>query len=379
MTDLRAVYFNGKFYAGALNGVHRVADRLIREVDTLLWEMPIDTRPEAVLFIPEKRRWQPTLRAITVAEQPGAPGQRWEQRVLPRLARGGVLVNLANLAPLSHPDKILLLHDAQFLFPDSSYPWRQRIGYRLLVPRMARSSAIVLTVSDYSRQMLDLLGVSARARTRRMHNGGDHIHDVAASSDALSKLGIQPLRYVLLFGSAKAYKNNRVVFDALATDIRGLRLVVIGPDRHALHAAGLTPPPGTVFAGACDDAALRALYEGAYALLFPSRTEGFGLPPVEAMLCGCPAIVTPAGALPEVCRDAVLYADVDDPASWRQALSRLADPELRAAKIAAGRALAARYRWRAAGEQLLAAILERASVRDDEDANPAPVEVETIA
>ena len=266
MTDLRAVYFNGKFYAGALNGVHRVADRLIREVDTLLWEMPIESRPEAVLFIPEKRRWQPTLRAITVAEQPGALGQRWEQRVLPRLARGGVLVNLANLAPLSHPDKILLLHDAQFLFPDSSYPWRQRFGYRLLVPRMARSSAIVLTVSDYSRQMLDLLGVSARARTRRMHNGGDHIHDIAASSDALSKLGIEPLRYVLLFGSAKAYKNNRVVFDALATDVRGLRLVVIGPDRQALHAAGLTPPPGTVFAGACDDAALRALYEGAYSI-----------------------------------------------------------------------------------------------------------------
>ncbi|MEG8013958.1 glycosyltransferase [Sphingomonas sp. 22R3R2A-7] len=141
----------------------------------------------------------------------------------------------------------------------------------------------------------------------------------------------------------------------------------------------VSPAPGTVFAGACDDAALRAFYEGAYALLFPSRTEGFGLPPVEAMLCGCPAIVTPAGALPEVCRDAVLYADVDDPASWREALSRLADPELRAEKIAAGRALAARYRWRAAGEQLLAAILERASVPGDEDANPAPVEVETIA
>ena len=111
-----------------------------------------------------------------------------------------------------------------------------------------------------------------------------------------------------------------------------------------------------MFAGACDDAALRALYESAYALLFPSRTEGFGLPPVEAMLCGCPAIVTPAGALPEVCRDAVLYADVDDPAGWRQAVTALADPVVRSAKRAAGHDRAAAFRWDSAGRQLLNVI-----------------------
>lgn len=358
---MRPIYFNGKFYSGAMNGVHRVADRLIREVDALLAAMPADRRPPATVLLPQRRQWQPELTTITLAEQPGSLGQRWEQTTLPRLARDGVLVNLANLAPISHANKILLLHDAQFLFPDSSYPWRQRIGYRLLAPRMARSSAIVLTVSDYSRQMLDLLAVSARDRTRRMHNGADHILEIPAAAGTLSRLGLEAGRYVLLFGSGKAYKNNRVVFDALAGDARGLRLVVVGPDRGVLEAAGLSPPADTLFVGKCDDAVLRALYEDACALLFPSRTEGFGLPPVEAMLCGCPAIVTPAGAIPEVCRDAVLYADVDDPASWRDALDALADPATRAAKVAAGRALAARYTWRAAGRQLLDTILERAT------------------
>ncbi|MFD2135390.1 glycosyltransferase [Novosphingobium resinovorum] len=107
-------------------------------------------------------------------------------------------------------------------------------------------------------------------------------------------------------------------------------LVVVGAQRGALVAAGLAVPDDAVFVGSCDDQALRALYAGARCLLCPSRTEGFGLPPLEAMLCGTPAVVAPAGAVPEVCRDAVLYADVDDPASWAQAIAALDPASLRA-------------------------------------------------
>ena len=347
------IYFNGKFYAGGMNGVHRVADRLIREVDALLMAMAPQTRPRAHLLIPVRRQWQPALHAITLVEEAGAHTQRWEQMVLPRRARDGVLVNLANLAPIRHRRKILLIHDAQFLFPDSSYPWRQRTGYKLLVPRMARSSTAVLTVSDYSRQMLDLLGVADRATTRTLYNGADHILEAVVDDDAVSRLGLAPGGYVLLFGSAKSYKNARVIFDAFAGGaLAPLRLAIVGPGRAVLEAAGLVPPADAVFVGTCDDATLRALYADAHAHVFPSRTEGFGLPPVEAMLCGCPAIVAPAGAIPEICRDAVLYADVDDPAGWRSAIAALADPELRRAKQAAGFARAADFRWSLAGRQL---------------------------
>lgn len=351
------IYFNGKFYAGGMNGVHRVSDRLIREVDALLAAMPPERRPPARLLIPARRQWQPALRAIELVEQVDGDTQRWEQLVLPARAADGVLVNLANLAPIRHRRKILLIHDAQFLFPDSSYPWRQRVGYRLLVPRMARSSAAVLTVSAYSRQMLDLLGVVDRRMTEVLHNGVDHILDGESDRDALARLGLTAGRYVLLFGSPKAYKNNHVVFEAFADGaLAPLQLVVVGADRAALGAAGLTPPTDAVFVGRCDDATLRALYMDAHAQVFPSRTEGFGLPPLEAMLCGCPAIVAPAGAIPEMCRDAVLYADVDDPAGWRQAITTLSDPAVRSAKRAVGHDRAAAFRWDSAGRQLLDVI-----------------------
>jgi glycosyltransferase involved in cell wall biosynthesis len=353
------IYINGKFYAGALNGVHRVADRLVREIDDRL---ALAGAPAVTLLLPARHDggWLPDLRHIDVRALDEAPSQAWEQGRLPTLAADGVLVNLANLAPLRHRRKITLIHDAQFLFPDSSYPLRQRLGYRLLTPRMARSSATVLTVSDHSRRMLDVLGVSPARRTGVLYNGVDHVHEAAADTRVTGELGLQPRRYALMFGSAKAYKNNAVVFAARARRDwpADLPLVIVGPSREALSAGGLAVPPGTVFAGPCDDGRLRALYEQARCLLCPSRTEGFGLPPLEAMLCGTPAVVAPAGALPEVCRDAVLYADVDDPASWAQAVAAL-DPaaSLFARKVAEGRERAAGFTWARAGLQLLGTIL----------------------
>lgn len=353
---MRPVYFNGKFYAGGLNGVHRVADRLIREYDALLAAQDPATRPPATLFVPRRRQRQPDLAAIEIVEATGADSQRWEQFRLPRLTADGVLVNLCNLAPLRHPRQLLLIHDAQFLFPDSGYPWRQRTGYRLLVPRMAAASACVMTVSDYSRAMLDLLGVVPRARTRTLYNGADHMLETPADPAALDRLGLTAGNYVLLFGSAKGYKNAGVVFAAMRDPPLGLRLVVVGASAETLARAGLHAPEGTLFAGAVDDATLRALYEGARCLAFPSRTEGFGLPPVEAMLCGCPVVAAPAGAIPEICRDAVLYADVDDPEDWRAAFTALAAPVLRARRADVGRARAAAFTWAAAGRALAGAI-----------------------
>ena len=352
---MRRIVFNGKFYSGALNGVHRVADRLIREVDALLSAMPARARPAAELLLPVQRDWTPDLATIRLVEQAQGHRQSWEQLVLPRRAAGGVLVNLCNLAPIAHARKILLVHDAQFLFPDASYPARQRWGYRLLVPTMARTSATVLTVSQYSRAILDLTGVSPRARTHVLHNGADHMLETVPAPDVLARFGLTRGAYVLLFGSAKAYKNVGVVFDAFRDDrLRDLQLVVIGEGAERLAAAGYRAPPQVIFTGAIGDDVLRALYEGAACLAFPSRTEGFGLPPVEAMLLGCPALVAPAGAMPEICRDAACYADVDRPAEWAEAILALVhDPALRAAKIAAGRTAAARFSWAKAGRMLL--------------------------
>jgi glycosyltransferase involved in cell wall biosynthesis len=360
---LRTITFNGKFYCGGLNGVHRVADRLITEVDRQVAAMPEADRPTLKLLLPVQRDWTPDLRTTRLVEQRLGHTQWWEQGLLPREAQGDVLVNLCNLAPLRHRRQLLLLHDAQYLFRDCSYPLRERWGHRLLAPRMARRSARVLTVSQYSRQILDLSKVADRERTGVLYNGVDHILDVVPDPQALDRLGLRPHGFVLLFGSVKRYKNVELLFEAFGrAELSQLTLVVVGADRAAHERVGMTVPGNVVFTGRIEDAVLRSLYEQALCVALPSRTEGFGLPPVEAMLLGCPAVVAPAGAMPEICRDAACYADVDRAEEWSAAFLKLAgDPAFRERKIAAGRARAAEFTWQRAGTQLLGELLTLAA------------------
>ena len=359
MISMRSIVFNGKFYAGSLNGVHRVADRLIAQCDRILGSLPGSERPNAQLLAPAHRAWGSSLQTIETVTVNGADSQRWEQWTLPRTTRDCVLVNLANLSPILHRRKVTLIHDVQFLLSDSSYPWRQRLGYKWLVPTMATTSEIVYTVSEYSRQMMDIMHVCPREKSRVLHNSAEHILDSLADVSILDKLQLGARPFILMFGSPKRYKNVEVVLQAvpkLAEE--GIDLVVVGAGRDVMIAAGMTVPHGVIDAGKVSDAEMRALYEKALALAFPSRTEGFGLPPLEAMTCGCPVVVSAGGAVPEVCRDAALYADVDDPDSWLQAFVALQRVELRARKIAQGKCRAADFSWAMAGQTLMRGILD---------------------
>jgi len=359
---MRPIVFNGKFYAGSLNGVHRVADRLIHEVDRLLAGMPAEQRPHATLLLPRRRCRTPELAAIELRDHAFGHTQIWEQLVLPWKAGGSVLVNLCNLAPLLARRRITLLHDAQFMFTDNSYPARQRWGHRLLAPAMMRGSACPLTVSHFSRQIIDVTGICPRDRVSVLPNGADHMLGAVPAAGVLERWHLKPRGYAVMFGSPKRYKNVEVVMRAFGQPgLWDTILVVVGGTEHELVQAGIKAPANAVFTGPVSDGELRTLYQGAICVLMPSRTEGFGLPPVEAMQLGCPSVVAPAGAMPEVCRDAACYADTDDPAEWVQAVRALRDNEaLRQAKVEAGRARAADYSWARAGECLLGHVLSLA-------------------
>ncbi|WBH18076.1 glycosyltransferase family 4 protein [Sphingomonas radiodurans] len=353
------LFINGKFYSGATNGVHRVADRLLRELDRLAVEGAAPAGWDMRLLLPKWDNWAPSFTHIVPVPQRAGHTQAWEQLILPRVARDGVLASFANLAPALHRNKLTMVHDAQFRLSPESYSTKLRWGYRALVPRGARTSRIVLTVSDYARDSLATFGIAEPEATRVIHNGADHILETAADHAVLTRHGLAARGYAVIFGSAARYKNVAIVFEAFARNgLAHLPLVVLGPSRAALAARGLIAPAGAIFASGVSDGELRALYEGAHCLLYPSRTEGFGLPPVEAMLCGCPVVAAPAGAIPEVCRDAVIYAGMDDAAEWEAAVLALDVPGVRAAKVAAGHARAATFTWAAAGRKLVAELTE---------------------
>jgi glycosyltransferase involved in cell wall biosynthesis len=376
------LFLNGKFYSGAMNGVHRVADRLLRELDALAGAGGRPAQWDMRLLVPQADHWAPSFQAIRKVPQRLGHSQLWEQMILPFAARSGALASFANLAPKGHSRKLTMVHDAQFRLSPESYPAKLRFGYRALIPRGARSSRVVLTVSDYARDSLMTFGIADSERTAVLYNGADHIHETAAHEGFLASHGLCSGGYCVLFGSTARYKNLAVVFAAFRREaLSDMHLVVIGSSRATLEAAGLSPPPQAIFVGPIDDAALRALYESAHCLVYPSRTEGFGLPPVEAMLCGCPVVAAPAGAVPEICQDAILYAGMDDAAGWSaQILALGEDRGLRAAKIACGRARASAFTWRAAGVRLAGLLqpLVEGCRSSEEDADRGPRSVQQV-
>ena len=163
-------------------------------------------------------------------------------------------------------------------------------------------------------------------------------------------LGLEPRSYVLFVGTVEPRKGIDVLLAAYASLRRqghpDLRLVVAGPpgwgETPALDGEGVVAP------GRIDEVTLDALYRGAAVLAVPSRSEGFGLPALEAMARGCPVVVSDAGALPEVVGDAGVLVKPGDADALAGALDRiLTDDALATALGAAGYRRAADFTWSA--------------------------------
>ncbi|WP_226633720.1 glycosyltransferase family 4 protein [Novosphingobium profundi] len=361
------IHVNAKFLGAGLNGVHRTAaeftQQLVRRARQPGGQATSRTRGPSGheehghtvrLLSPPGAE---ALAGLTPEVRKGAfgTGQGWEMLTLPRAARRALLVNFCNLAPLLHANSAVMIHDAQtFLYPED-YSGRQARAYRHLLPWIGRRARRVLTVSEFARQSLASFGIAPLDKIDVVHNGTDHLTREPPDNEVLERLGLSRGSYVLTMGSAKGYKNMRTVFEALQAPLAGgQRLVVAGgPGALAYHDRGWTPPAHALFTGFVSDAELRALYAGASAFLFPSLTEGFGLPPVEAMHSGTPVIAAHAGAMPEVCSDGALLVSPEDPRAWREAVDALlSSRELARHLVARGGQRAAQLSWNAAGDRL---------------------------
>jgi glycosyltransferase involved in cell wall biosynthesis len=169
--------------------------------------------------------------------------------------------------------------------------------------------------------------------------------------------------YVLMVGERLGYggyKNGSLAFRALADLPADNPLVLVCVGGHQeIEAEFRELAPGLdVRRLALDDAELRAGYGGAHALLYPSKYEGFGMPPLEAMACGTPAIVCRNSSLPEVIGEAALYVDENDPTEMTDAIVKLFDPAVRTDLIARGLRQATQFSFARTARELAKALVE---------------------
>lgn len=166
--------------------------------------------------------------------------------------------------------------------------------------------------------------------------------------------------YFIGVGAGTGYKNSILFFQGLAqlATKHGFEIVCTGsggllPPELRAHTSGIA-----VHMLQLSDEELRLAYAGAVALVYPSKYEGFGLPVLEAMSCGCPVITCANASIPEVAGEAALYVSDEDVNGMANALCDVQKPEVRNSLIAAGLEQAKKFSWSSMAQKVSSALIE---------------------
>jgi len=219
---------------------------------------------------------------------------------------------------------VMTIHDLTHLrFPELHGPGR-RLYYRWFVGPSARRASAVLTESEFEKEEIaQRLGV----RRDRLHSAPLAIElgaNARPSRDARPPPASPPM--LLYVGNGKPHKNVQLLVRVLPLLIRPARLLLVGEGLQRFVG------PGIEVLQPVDDAALLELYRQATLFLSPSRSEGYGLPPLEAAWLGTPVLVADATVLREIWHGVAPLLSPDDPPAWAAEIDRLlGDPEARRA------------------------------------------------
>lgn len=258
----------------------------------------------------------------------------------------------------------LTIHDLScFDHPEMHPRERVRLMQREMPASIARADRIIV-ISEATRQALrrwfdvpeEKIGITPLAADSRFHP-----RERTELEAPLAGLGLAPGAYLLSVGTLEPRKNLTALFAAYGGLPDSLRqrypLAVAGLS--GWHQEGLLKTAASLvrkgeirFLGYVQDALIPALYAGAAAFAYPSRYEGFGLPPLEAMASGVPVIVSNRTSLPEVVGEAGLMVDPDDVDGLREGLRQLLENTDEAARFARlGLTRAALFSWRRCAEE----------------------------
>ncbi len=256
----------------------------------------------------------------------------WEQGCLPawlRQIKPDLLHSPAFIAPVLRATDVkqaVTIHDLTFLHYSQTIPILRRLFYRWIIPRSWRKAAAVITDSRAVAEELSALGEKIQ-NLIPIHLGvdGERFSSKKREDDSAicHRYGLSE-PYLLFVGTREPRKNLTTLLSAYATARqRGFHLPLAIVGRYGWMEESRPDGQGVQWLGHIPDGDLPALYRGASAFLAPSLYEGFDLPPVEALACGTPAIVSDIPVHREVLGGDAVFVPCCDAGAWADAMMRL--------------------------------------------------------
>lgn len=282
-------------------------------------------------------------------------GHLWEQIDLPKFLKtkgNPLLVNLANSAPLFYKNKIITVHDVAYKVFPQTYPKMFLLYYSLMIPRLLKGSKHIITVSEYSKSEICKYYQVKESKVSVVYNA---VSDLFKPSK-----GLFTEKYFLAVSSMNYRKNFIYILEAFKKYQKSGGkefLYIIGDLRNnsfkEIDLSSYTNNPKIKFLGRVSDNELIEYYSNAEAFIYPSFYEGFGIPPLEAQTCECPAICADASCLPEIFGDSVLYCNPYDSNSLVDKLKTITNNSfLRQTLIEKGKHNTKNYSWMKSAEKL---------------------------
>lgn len=356
------IIFDARVFEKQMHGIARYGQNLL---DRLLALDPENDYRVLIRF-PEVKDWIRTDPRVTWLTVPVPPYTLREQWLVPWRLRGepfDLFFSPTYILPRSLASRgILTIHDLIHLAFPAEYGRKYRGFYRWLVRPAVQRSRRVFTVSRSSKNdIIRYLGCPEE-KIIITPNGVDPHWWASPPDSQVPAPGGLNREFILFVGNPRPHKNVFRVLEAFQELVRegsfsGI-LVVVG-----LSPGEMPSPPAerVRMLPHCSDPELRALYHAARLLAAPSLYEGFGLPVLEAMACGCPVLIGDRASLPEIAGPAGWVVDPTRVDSIREGMRRiLLEPALREQRRKDGLTQARRYSWEETARTVLSVFQELA-------------------
>lgn len=357
---------DARFYNPESSGLARYATELVPR----LLNLPGAKMHEFVVFLPNTVEQPVTRHPHTTFVRTDIKNYTFREQTTLHTMLTAARLDITHFLHFNHPilyrgNAIFTIHDLILTFyPGLNQNVLRRFAYEVMIRSAFRKADMVIAVSHTTkREITNHYGVNAR-KIEVVYEAVDQRYKKCDNQRLLARVRstytiTKP--YIVYVGQLRVHKNIvRLVeaFASLHARNRSLQLVLVGkPDRYyvlEIHKAIQRHHlrKDVILTGFVPEEDLPVLYSGAVCSVTPSLMEGFGLPPLESMSCGCPVVSSNASCLPEVAGDGALYFDPYDAVDIADKLYKVVNnADLRRILVAAGQTRIKQFSWDSMAEE----------------------------